>query len=651
MGTQSEIFARYRSLFDSSSVRPTESETSKKLNNMSFVDFLFQIVKATKGQNEFKNVVLKGCLSEAKKANEINNVIKNAIFEAFGCDSNLIIPGKYTTESISGIEISKTEIDFYGLFKHNPGDYPGKYIYEGNDISKHINYFLYKSQSVTQASPIVFRYNGIDLFNMYAKDSATLIFRFGLSYKNKTYSEWLKDYLEAASPMYNFVNFVTILTDLITGSVSLSGGKGQSEMAQQSGLIKALQKIFGFCNENDGDDTPNGSVNGFLNNQNNSISVNQNNNGGLNTGFGGTQTNGLDNSETIDPSDLFDFDSLLLDEINTTAQLKANGFIRFATCDNLDIPVNPNDIMNGLNELFNNADSNLIIDYGNEGNSILIPPTDVSTGFDNSKIDPNLDKTTDFLANTPLNNGLNDLLNSGEDSVATNLANINSEHQLNILKAIPYAMMEMIISPKLLMVPKLHAVLSGDTSTKSRSQMMELLLAIISKIGDHITKKLLQNIFDSIKSDLIKLAKTLAVNFLKQRGLDYLACLSSLLSLVNLLSSLTNDGGCTSILGKLLKLLKLGNFGPMPPIPPPLVLVGGALKPGLNQVSIINDVKSSLEEKGIVTSPTMPDGTPNNMMIAIEETIKTIIQHIKTNASISVTTTGMGLSMGYGQIQ
>jgi hypothetical protein len=128
MGSQSEIFARYRSLYDSSSVKPTESETSKKLNNLSFVDFLFQIVKATKGQNEFKNVVLKGCLSEAKKANEINNVIKNAIFETFGCDNNLIIPGKYTTESVNGIEISKTEIDLYGLFKYEPDSYPGKYV-------------------------------------------------------------------------------------------------------------------------------------------------------------------------------------------------------------------------------------------------------------------------------------------------------------------------------------------------------------------------------------------------------------------------------------------------------------------------------------------------------------------------------------------
>ena len=89
----------------------------------------------------------------------------------------------------------------------------------------------------------------------------------------------------------------------------------------------------------------------------------------------------------------------------------------------------------------------------------------------------------------------------------------------------------------------------------------------------------------------------------------------------------------------------------MPTIPPPLVLLGGALKPGLNHVAIVNDIKSSLISKGIETSTTMPDGTPNNMMIAIEEMVKVLITHVKTNANISVTTTGVGLSQGYAQIQ
>jgi hypothetical protein len=69
-------------------------------------------------------------------------------------------------------------------------------------------------------------------------------------------------------------------------------------------------------------------------------------------------------------------------------------------------------------------------------------------------------------------------------------------------------------------------------------------------------------------------------------------------------------------------------------------------------VSMVNDIKASLQSKGIETAPTMPDGTPNNMMIAIEETVKTMITHIKTNANIQIC--GMGATgpvQGFGQMQ
>ncbi len=132
--------------------------------------------------------------------------------------------------------------------------------------------------------------------------------------------------------------------------------------------------------------------------------------------------------------------------------------------------------------------------------------------------------------------------------------------------------------------------------------------------------------------------------------MDYLATLRSLLSLLGLFSG--GGGGCGGVLDKLLKLLKLSNFGPMPMLPPPLVLIAGAIKPGMNSVSMINDIKSSLTEKGIETAPTLPDGTPNNMMIAIEETVKTMVTHIKTNSTIQTFgISAVGPVQGYGQIQ
>jgi len=173
---------------------------------------------------------------------------------------------------------------------------------------------------------------------------------------------------------------------------------------------------------------------------------------------------------------------------------------------------------------------------------------------------------------------------------------------------------------------------------------------MITDLGNFVTDLLVQNIFNLIKKDLINLAKKLTADFLKQRGLDYISTLKSLLALLKALKGVKFKG-CQSIIDQILRLLKLLNFMPMPPLPPPLVLIGGALKPGLNHIAMVNDLKANLSEKGIETAATFPDGTPNHLMIALEETVKLMVSHIKTNAKIDVTTTGVGLAAGFGQIQ
>ena len=42
---------------------------------LEFVDFLVELVKSTRGQKEFKSLILKGSLSQLKKFDDINKVI------------------------------------------------------------------------------------------------------------------------------------------------------------------------------------------------------------------------------------------------------------------------------------------------------------------------------------------------------------------------------------------------------------------------------------------------------------------------------------------------------------------------------------------------------------------------------------------------
>lgn len=652
MSQQSEIFARYRSLFNSNSVKPTENEFSKKLANMDFVDFLFELVRATKGQKEFKNVILKGSLSQMKKNDEINKAITKALAAKFQCDSKLIIPTKYTTKASTGIEMTKNEIDTFGLLGIDPDTKPGNYMYEGNNPAKHVNYLIYKAQGVTEANPLSVNHNGNVLFTIHSIDPNRYLFKFGEFYENKQYNLWLEDYFKIIDPIFNTVNFTTILTDLITGAISIKAKKNKIEISKQSSTIKALQKLFGFCSETPTDEgATNSSANDLLKKQLNNANSNGDGQTASQTGFGNSLNN-LNNSTTgNEDEDPFDFDFNDLDEIDRDTQLRSAGKIRFSTCGDLDLDINPDDIISGLDLLFANANTNNVYTYG-DGVDNQLPDTKVDDGsglYDNSEISPNADKAADFFDDA-LKNGAQSALNSGEDDININLPNMNAELQLNILKAIPYSIMQMVLTPKVMLIPKTFSVLNGDTSTKTNNDFVRLMRNVIKEIGVKITGMLIKNIFDSIKSDLTRLAKSLAVAFLKQRGLDYISTLTSLLSLLGLFSGSTS--GCGGILGKLLKLLKLSNFGPMPMLPPPLILVGGALKPGMNSVAMVNDIKSKLTEKGIETAPTLPDGTPNNMMIAIEETVKVMTSHIKTNSRVETFgISAVGPVQGYGQIQ
>jgi hypothetical protein len=392
--------------------------------------------------------------------------------------------------------------------------------------------------------------------------------------------------------------------------------------------------MFGFCNE-DTNDMPDASNKNFLDKEFNPADAQKNG-----------EDSGILNADA-DFDNVFNFNKKELDDIENTGNLRANNFLRFSSCGNLDVAINPDDIINSLEELFNNSQGDKLI-FPNENSQNVVAQPNTNT-LDNSKKIPSLDQASDVL-DKALKNGINDVVNSGEINAAINLPNINAEIQLNILKAIPYAIMQMIMTPKLLVVPKLYLVLKGDNTKKSPEEMISFMKPLVKKIGSFITDLLIKNIFNLVKKDLIGLAKKISADFLKQRGLDYISSLKSLLALLKALKGF-KVGGCQSIIDQILRLLKLLNVAPMPPMPPPLVLLGGALKPGLNHIAMINELKSNLSEKGIETAATFPDGTPNHLIIGLEETMKVMVSSIKTNAKVEVTTTGVGLTTGFGQIQ
>ena len=644
MAKQSEIFARYRSLINSNSKAPGESVNSRRLNNLDFVDFLFELLRTTKGEKQFKNIVLKGSLNQLKNSDKIDKLIKSEFLKLFGCDTNLLIPDKYTTKSSLGIEISKNEIDTFGLLAVDPNGVPGKYLYEGNDINKDINFILYKAQNTTTESPISAYHKNNILFQIYAKNNNMFDFKFGEFYANKEFSLWLNDYFDFMGKIFNVVNFTALLTDIISGAMSIKGQKNKTEMQSNIQIIQGLQKLFGFCS--DTNDNNNNNLNQSANNSLNNLN-NLNNNG--------NNTNEDSNDDLLNNIfNLNDFTPSELEEINTLVDLRFNGKIRFATCGDLDINTNPDNILSDFEKMLLYANNSNIYSYDDNINNGLsntnnneITDQDGNLIYDNTQIDINTETSSDFLDNI-IQDGAIDIIQSGETNVILDLPNMRLEMQLNILKAIPYVLSQMILTPRLLLIPKLHKVLNNDNSKKSIEEMVQSISKIIIAIGASIITLLLKNLYETIISDVTKLSKTIVQDFLLQRGMDYINTLRSLIPNFNL----PELNGCVNILDLLYQLLSLAQLGPMPQLPPPLILVGGALKPGLNSISMVNEVKSNLIEKGIDTSTTLPDGTPNNLMIAVEEVVKVMTNNIKTKSTIQ--TFGIGATgpvTGYGQIQ
>ncbi len=644
MAKQSEIFARYRSLVNSNSKAPGESVNSRRLNNLDFVDFLFELLRTTKGEKQFKNIVLKGSLNQLKNSDKIDKLIKSEFLKLFGCDTNLLIPDKYTTKSSLGIEISKNEIDTFGLLAVDPNGVPGKYLYEGNDINKDINFMLYKAQNTTTESPISAYHKNNILFQIYAKNNNMFDFKFGEFYANKEFSLWLNDYFDFMGKIFNVVNFTALLTDIISGTMSIKGQKNKTEMQSNIRIIQGLQKLFGFCS--DTNDNNNNNLNQSANNSLNNLN-NLNNNG--------NNTNEDSNDDLLNNIfNLNDFTPSELEEINTLVDLRFNGKIRFATCGDLDINTNPDNILSDFEKMLLYANNSNIYSYDDNINNGLsntnnneITDQDGNLIYDNTQIDINTETSSDFLDNI-IQDGAIDIIQSGETNVILDLPNMRLEMQLNILKAIPYVLSQMILTPRLLLIPKLHKVLNNDNSKKTNEEMVQSVSKIIIAIGASIITLLLKNLYETIISDVTKLSKTIIQDFLLQRGMDYINTLRSLIPNFNL----PELNGCVNILDLLYQLLSLAQLGPMPPLPPPLILVGGALKPGLNSISMVNEVKSNLIEKGIDTSATLPDGTPNNLMIAVEEVVKVMTNNIKTKSTIQ--TFGIGATgpvTGYGQIQ
>lgn len=639
MSQQRDIFNKLKAVQSTQSLPAYESPASYKMDNMNITDFLFELIKQTKGQDGLKNIVLKSTLGELNGGMNINMTIINIIREVFFCLFDIIIPASVTVGQ-QGFIVQIPELDPTNkMLSVDPNSPEGRHLYDSNDPTKSLNCLIYSAQNATTVQNAVpYKKNGKVLFTIFYLGGNQMQVNLGAEYANQKLSLWAEDYLRGLS-FFNMPNFLAELVDIITGVVSIKTKKTTEEFQQDAAISKVLSLLFGFCQNKD-DPEANTRDTGVVATSPTTYLQNQED----------KKRNGTTSSNLFDfsPDDVFNMEDI--------ANLRQQGKIRFATCGNFEVEVSPDDMLNKMDQLFGDRTGDTFTIYMDPitGVESSVPET-----YDNEIVAPNINDTAAFLNNIVADSALpSSNPDSGDsqgtpsaNSISFNLPNMEMEFELSIIKAIPFALTQQIINPQLLLLIKTASVIIGEQENNgvfTIQTIIDKLVNVISKIGQDIWNSLLNNIFKILVGELTGILTGVATAYLSQQASSYLSVLSFLVNLIKGLNLKAN--GCQSMLDIIMQLLSLNYFGPQLPIPPPLIYAGGMLKPGMNEVSAVNSLKSKLSGMGMEVGATMSDGTPNYLMAALEATLKTGIAEVR-NASGQVFTMGTtGPAMGYAQL-
>lgn len=614
MASQQEIYNQLQSVLGGTEPPPYENESSQ-VEDLSFLEFLFTVVQQASGQNKFKDIVFNNVLGDVQNNISVDNIVKDTFRNKTFCNLNLGIPSDLTISGNNGIFVEKSAIDAFNLLKVDPASQTGSLLYNSTDPEKDLNTFIFNSFNA-RALREWKNENNQTIFGL-TKQGNGLLFQFGDEYKNGSFKEWSEDFF-ASIEIFNPVNFFSQIVDVLTGALSVQGNKNRIEIENDSTVIEGCKKLFGFCssesNNNSNENEINTSPQEAIRRQKESKQFNDNDGG-----------NTADESEDFP----FNFSNEEKNEIEREARLKRENKLQFKSCGNLELPLDSQKVVNELQGIFQNFDP------------------DSAQSNNNSKINP--EDASSFIENTA-KDGAKNLIDQGESSVTADFNNINAENEIGVLKSMPYALMKIILSPKILIFGKIFEKFVDSENAPDAIDLIKKLKNVIGEIGAAFSKAILNNVFNFIKNQLESLVSELKGRFLEQQLLDYASVLEFLTSLI---SSLTSDNdNCSSILSTILKILSLSSFVPAPPFPPPLVFGAVPLKPGMNETTAINDMKSKMEEKGLNTGYFYDDGTPNYQLFAMESAVSAVIKNIKNYSKIDVTTLGpTGPTQGSGQIQ
>lgn len=300
-------------------------------------------------------------------------------------------------------------------------------------------------------------------------------------------------------------------------------------------------------------------------------------------------------NDNVDDS-FFEFTDLDLLFIDQSISDTLNGVVEFEECENVKLPVDTSAIVTTIN--------NLVFVPGTSNNNTIENATNI-TGA--------LTQNPDWL---PLK------------------INIDG----SVIKEFPKAVILALLSPKVLLpLATVLLALGNETLNLINSfveffkKFKDFVINIVTKIYGIFTKIIFDLVVQDIKQLISTITLDISVEKRKKTVSVIFALTQILLKVVDIIADIRE---CKSVIDNLLKLLKLASKGFGNQIPLPLLLATRFLS-GFSSTRAYLNIIEEFEKLGIPTGD-LPDGSPNEYMIAIKAIIDGIDKEESENGQVQI---------------
>jgi len=511
----------------------------------------------------------------------IAEIINEEAITAIGCDQQQTFS---SNQGGAPLYIKVSSIDLGGLLKKNPTEGAGKVLYEKLqiDIQKapfSMNRELY--QRIQSGSPYssdngsyYLGKSGQPLFDIQFVDQ-TIYGQTGGFYAitlanrvngvNKV-GDFLLDYFGTIK-MFDFETVLPAILESLCGAISISANIGFAQAENASRFELFIQRILGLCFDNVSEIDVQGTAKL-------------------------AELDGIDDS-------FFELTELDLRKIEQKIANIQKGVVTFVECNNVDLPLDADSILNALENLR------------------FIPDSDLVDAAD---------KITQTLTDNPQWQGL----------VLT--GDIKATVDFNFVKLIVQGLIFSILTPKVLLPIFIILKALGRTIIDQINswrdfitQFRKFIINFISKVGAIFVEEL----FNLIKKDILNLLQTVIKDLAKEKVDKRLIMIIKLVQLLLVIAQFIRDfRKCKSVIDEILWLLKIALSGWGGEIPLPLLAVSQLLD-GYSETRAFIGAIEELQRLGIPTGD-LPDGSPNLGILSILGQMKAMANENSENGKTQI---------------